>query len=82
MPSSKPKIPETLNGFVAVGTLYKLAYNDPRIAEVEGEGCEKGRIFIHLAPGYCFGSERRHSMTVGNRKEVLAAFAMIEKEPQ
>lgn len=29
---------------------------DPRVADIEDEGLEAGRFFVHLAPGYSFDS--------------------------
>lgn len=45
-----PKI-TCLNGFRAVKTLNKIA-EDPRIDEIEGNGCDDGRVLIHFKPGW------------------------------
>jgi hypothetical protein len=74
------KIGDT-NGFRAMAALRKAAA-DARVEEVEGEGMDDGRVFIHLAPGYWFGAARgTHTMSVGSAAELRYAMGKIEPEP-
>lgn len=70
------------NGFRAIEKLNKAA-TDPRIAEIEGEGCDEGRVFIHLVKGFWFGpSERTSTRTVGDALELFQALCLIEVDPR
>lgn len=70
-----------LNGFRARKALFKAA-TDPRIAEIEGGGCDEGRVFIHLKRGYWFGpAEKTHSRTVGSGEELKYALRLICPDP-
>jgi len=67
------------NGFKAWSSLRRAVYNDDRIEEVEGGGCDEGRVFIHLAKGYWFGQyEGTSSRTVGSLAELKYALSLIE----
>jgi hypothetical protein len=66
------------NGFRAMKSLARAAA-DPRIAEIEGGGCDDGRVFLHLAPGYIFGGgENCSTRTVGSADELRYALRLIE----
>jgi len=67
-----------MNGFRAVAALRRVAA-DPRVACVEGEGLDPGRVFIHLRPEYWFGPAiRGRSKSVGSAAEIAAAMAKVE----
>ena len=71
------KIGET-NGFRAMASLRRAAA-DPRVEEIEGNGCDEGRVFVHLAKGHWFGpSEGTHSATVGSAGELRDRMSRIE----
>jgi len=50
---------------------------DPRIADVESEGCDHGRVFIHLRPGYVFAGYDGRSKTVGSSQELREVLSRI-----
>lgn len=69
------------NGFRAMATLRKAAA-DPRVAEIEGEGMDDGRVFVHLADGYWFRPPySQQSRSVGSASELRDALALIEPKP-
>lgn len=76
---------ENINGFRAVGALRRAAL-DPRVALIEGDGMESGRVFIHLAPGWRFDNNGNQpgtrSQPVGSARDVRAALGMIEASPE
>lgn len=70
-----------LNGFRALATLAKVA-QDPRVEEIEGGGMDEGRVFIHLRPGYWFGStEQTHSKSVGSAADCREYMKLVEHCP-
>lgn len=65
------------NGFRAVKTL-KQVEQDPRVAEIEGEGMDEGRVFIHLKKGWIDPfPECVHSISVGSAADVRDAMRRI-----
>lgn len=72
-----PKI-TNLNGFRAVSSLKRASY-DERIQEIEGNGMDEGRVFIHLVAGYWFGAaEGTTCYSVGSVAELRYAISLIE----
>ena len=69
-----------LNGARYIKTLEKAA-RDPRVAEIEGGGCEYGRVFIDLQPGWRFAWLQCRSKTVGNSGDVRDLLRQIERRP-
>jgi len=68
------------NGFRARKALLKVAA-DPRVEEIEGAGMDEGRVFIHLAKGYWFGSALgTHSHSVGSVDEIKYAMSLEIEE--
>lgn len=69
------------NGFRAIKALDKVAA-DPRVEEIEGNGMDDGRVFIHLVDGLWFGPmECTTCKSVGNIEEIKYAMSLIEKKP-
>ena len=68
------------NGFRAIRSLEKAA-TDPRVDEIEGNGCDDGRVLIHLADGYWFEHYETVSKGVGSAEDVRDAMAMIRPRP-
>jgi len=68
------------NGFKARKALLKAA-EDPRVDEIEGEGMDEGRVFIHLKKGFWFPLEGTHLRGVGDAKELKEVLESIEVEP-
>ena len=64
------------NGFSVVKTLQRAAA-DPRVIEIEGNGMEEGRVFIHLRPGYVFSLSECSCRSVGSAREVRETMASI-----
>lgn len=64
----KSKIGNT-NGFSAIATLRKAAL-DPRVNEIEGEGMDKGRVFVHFNNGWIHESDGTHSFSAGSAAEL------------
>jgi hypothetical protein len=54
---------------------------DKRIDEIEDAGCDDGRFFVHLKPGFdwCIDWEVRQSQTFGSRAEVLKALKSVRR---
>jgi hypothetical protein len=74
--AARAKMGDT-NGFSAYANIWRAEF-DPRIEKIEGEGCDPGRVFIHLTPGFWFGPyEATHCMTVGSLKELRYALSLI-----
>lgn len=70
-----------MNGFPAPRLLAK-ARQRPEVEDVEAEGCDEGRVFVHLRAGYYFDRgtceyDRTTSCTVGSAAELRAALAQI-----
>jgi hypothetical protein len=38
-----------------------MLVSDPRVDEVENEGMDEGRWFVHLVDGYCTAETRQHT---------------------
>ena len=72
-----PKITDT-NGFRALKALEKAAALDA-VDEIEGNGMEPGRVFIHLRAPYRFWQEGR-TRSVGCAADVASAIEDIEVE--
>lgn len=54
-------------------SLVKLMAN-PRVDDVENEGCDEGRFFVHLNSEWVFDVvDQTHSATFGNFKDATAA---------
>lgn len=76
---------DNLNGFKAKAAIRKAA-EDPRIEEIEGWGMDEGRVFIHLAPGFCYDSdagshdENQHLRSVGSASELRSVLKAIVEE--
>jgi len=70
------------NGFSAIAALRK-AYNDPRVAEIEGVGVDDGRVLIHLTAGWCFDhpSYDTHVKGVGTAVDLRDAMKSIRPDP-
>jgi hypothetical protein len=69
---------KSTNGFRALVALDKAA-QDLRVDEIEGDGMDEGRIFIHARRGYWFGPlEMTHSRSAGNAAELKRALELIE----
>ena len=64
------------NGFPAMKTLEKAA-RDPRVVEIEGNGMDEGRVFIHLRPEYVFYLSECSCRSVGSAAEVRMTMASI-----
>lgn len=74
-----PKI-TCLNRFRAVVALNKVAADD-RVQEIEGEGMDEGRVFIHLKPGYILGGGHdTHSFSVGSIEEMKYKMSLVKTE--
>lgn len=71
----------TLNGFRAKAALARAAA-DPRVADIEAEGLEHGRVFIHLRDGYWFGLYQCTTKSVGNALDLRYLMGQIEKRPK
>jgi hypothetical protein len=69
------------NGFPSFMALRDAA-RDPRVAEIEGEGMDDGRVFIHLRDGYWFEHYECGSKSVGSAEDVRNALAMIRPRPR
>ena len=69
------------NGFRAMRTLTDLAACDFRVDEIEGNGCDDGRVLIHLIDGYWFEHYETVSKGVGSAEDVRDAMAMIRPRP-
>jgi hypothetical protein len=73
------------NGFRAIKSLIRAA-EDPRVAEIEGNGMDEGRVFISLVRGYRFTNwsdapyDHTLSRSVGNAADVRDAMSMIISE--
>jgi hypothetical protein len=77
---SRRKITDA-NGFRAMKSLEKAAA-DPRVDEIEGNGCDDGRVLIHLIDGYWFEHYETVSKGVGSAEDVRDAMAMIRPRPE
>lgn len=69
------------NGFRPFSALSKAA-RDPRVEEIEGEGCDPGRVLIHLVEGYWFEHYESTSKGVGDAEDVAYAMEMIRPRPK
>ena len=69
-----------LNGFTAPGALRRAAL-DHRVAVIEDDGMDPGRVFVHLAPGWRFDNNGNQpgtrSQSVGSAEDVRWAMASI-----
>ena len=73
-----PKI-TCLNGFRAVKALNKLA-EDPRIDEIEGNGCDEGRVLVHFKPGWIREGYDTHGGSVGSIEDIKYLLSGIVEE--
>lgn len=70
------------NGFRAMKSLEKAA-DDPRIEEIEGNGMDEGRVFLHCSKGYWFGPmEGTTCFSVGSAQEIRFGMSLIEERPK
>jgi hypothetical protein len=69
------------NGFRARRALEGAARN-PLVSEIEGGGCEKGRVFVHLVKGWWFEIHQCSSKTVGNAAELADLMRQIKPAPR
>lgn len=70
------------NGFRAIKSLEKAAA-DPRVEEIEGNGMDEGRVFIHLIDGLWFGEMEGTTLkSVGSAAEIKYAMSLIEEKPE
>lgn len=74
----------SINAFSAPKALAR-ARRDPRVADIEGEGCEDGTVFVHLKAGFRFVAgplpcDLRSSMTVSSAQALRRAMSTIIKE--
>lgn len=46
-------------------SLLREIAKDKRVAEIEGEGMDRGRVFVHLVPGYYIEGYGAHSFGTG-----------------
>lgn len=58
------KIITNANGFEPIAALRKAATH-PAVDEIEGGGCDDGRVFIHLKDGWMFEGYDSASASVG-----------------
>ena len=69
------------NGFRPFSALLKAA-RDPRVREIEGEGCDPGRVLIHLTEDYWFEHYQSGCKGVGNADDIAYAMEMIRPRPK
>lgn len=60
---------KSTNGFRALAALRKVAL-DPRVDEIEGEGMDEGRVFVHFYSGWIHESDGTHSFSAGSAAEL------------
>lgn len=75
-----PKI-TCLNGFRAVKALNKLA-EDPRIDEIEGKGCDDGRVLIHFKPHWIRAGYDTHGGGVSTVADIKWLMREIIEDPE
>ncbi|NBS41838.1 hypothetical protein EBS80_04255 [bacterium] len=64
------------NGFRAMAALKKAA-RDPRIKEIEGGGCDDGRVLIHAADGWVFSGYDSRTKGVGSSEDLRYAMSIL-----
>jgi len=73
----------TRNEEQAMGRALVRAARDPRVAEIEAEGMDDGRVFLHLRAGFRFAAPYAcRTKSVGSAADILRFLSLIESVPQ
>lgn len=74
----KSKITDS-NDFADMKALRKVA-RDKRVREIEGNGMDEGRVFLHLVPGLRFSDYGTTCKSVGDADQIDYALSLIVEE--